>query len=382
MSDPEGPHEKTLILCIDRDDDIGQKAQIETPILSREENLRAATELALADPEEADANAMFGAVKLYDKLSKSGSGSSYQVATISGSKMGGIEADQQIVRELEGVLKSYPATGVIIVTDGYSDESIVPIVQSRVPITSIRQVVVKHSERIEESWAVFLRYLKMLVDDPRYSRLSLGVPGIMLVVLGVLLVFNQLENAGMALTFVLGLVLLVKGFGWDDKLAMVRLKLPPVERQLMLASIGVGIILTAVGFYLGITNAGKFVPLDAPPFWSNFSFWLALSPTLIGAFLLRAIDLIILGVMVALIGGVASLYLQKDAKLWQNVVGMIVTFWLRFIAIESARVLIEPEETLTFGSPLIIMTMTGVLTTITSVFFIYRAHRRISFDSS
>jgi len=382
MSDPEGPHEKTLILCIDRDDDIGQKAQIETPILSREENLRAATELALADPEEADANAMFGAVKLYDKLSKSGSGSSYQVATIAGSKMGGIEADQQIVRELEGVLKSYPATGVIIVTDGYSDESIVPIVQSRVPITSIRQVVVKHSERIEESWAVFLRYLKMLVDDPRYSRLSLGVPGIMLVVLGVLLVFNQLENAGMALTFVLGLVLLVKGFGWDDKLAMVRLKLPPVERQLMLASIGVGIILTAVGFYLGITNAGKFVPLDAPPFWSNFSFWLALSPTLIGAFLLRAIDLIILGVMVALIGGVASLYLQKDAKLWQNVVGMIVTFWLRFIAIESARVLIEPEETLTFGSPLIIMTMTGVLTTITSVFFIYRAHRRISFDSS
>jgi len=382
MSDPEGPHEKTLILCIDRDDDIGQKAQIETPILSREENLRAATELALADPEEADANAMFGAVNLYDKLSKSGSGSSYEVATIAGSKMGSIEADQQIVRELEGVLKSYPATGVIIVTDGYSDESIVPIVQSRVPITSIRQVVVKHSERIEESWAVFLRYLKMLVDDPRYSRLSLGVPGIMLVVLGVLLVFNQLENAGMALTFVLGLVLLVKGFGWDDKLAMVRLKLPPVERQLMLASIGVGIILTAVGFYLGITNTGKFVPLDAPPFWSNFSFWLALSPTLIGAFLLRAIDLIILGVMVALIGGVASLYLQKDAKLWQNVVGMIVTFWLRFIAIESARVLIKPEETLTFGSPLIIITMTGVLTTITSVFFIYRAHRRISFDSS
>lgn len=382
MSETEGPRERTLILCIDRDDDIGQKVQIETPILSRDENLKAATELALADPEEADANAMFGAVNLYDKLSKSGSGTSYQVATIAGNRMGGIDADQQIVRELEGVLKSYPATGVIIVTDGYSDESIIPIIQSRVPITSIRQVVVKHSERIEESWAVFLRYLKMLFDDPRYSRLSLGVPGIMLVILGILLVFNQLENAGMALTFVLGLVLLVKGFGWEEKILMVRLKLPPVERQLMLASMGVGIILAAVGSYLGITNAWHFVPPDAPTLWSNFSYWLGLSPTLIGAFLLRAIDLIILGAMVALLGGVASLYLQKDPKLWQNVVGMIVTFWLRFIAIESAKILIEPEKTLTWGSPLIIMTMTGVLTTITSVFFIYQAHRRLSFESS
>jgi len=381
MSESEGPREKMLILCIDRDDDIGQKAHVETPILSRDANLRAATELALADPEEADANAMFAAVNLYDKLSASGS-SSYQVATIAGSASGGIDADQRIVRELEGVLESYKATGVIIVTDGYSDESIIPIIQSRVPITSIRQVVVKHSEGIEETWAVLFRYLKMLVNDPRYSRLSLGVPGIMLVVLGVLLVFNQLENAGVALTFVLGLVLLVKGFGWEEKLMMVRLKLPPMERQMMLASISVGIILTVVGCFLGITNAMQYVPIDAPLFWSNFSYWLAISPTLIGAFLLRAMDLITLGAMVALIGGVASLYLQKDSKLWQNIVGMIVTFWLRFIAIESAKVLIEPEKTVTPWSPLVIMTMAGVVTTITSVVFIYRAHRRLSFSSS
>jgi len=381
MSESEGPREKMLILCIDRDDDIGQKAHVETPILSRDANLRAATELALADPEEADANAMFAAVNLYDKLSASGS-SSYQVATIAGSASGGIDADQRIVRELEGVLESYKATGVIIVTDGYSDESIIPIIQSRVPITSIRQVVVKHSEGIEETWAVLFRYLKMLVNDPRYSRLSLGVPGIMLVVLGVLLVFNQLENAGVALTFVLGLVLLVKGFGWEEKLMMVRLKLPPMERQMMLASISVGIILTVVGCFLGITNTMQYVPIDAPLFWSNFSYWLAISPTLIGAFLLRAMDLITLGAMVALIGGVASLYLQKDSKLWQNIVGMIVTFWLRFIAIESAKVLIEPEKTVTPWSPLVIMTMAGVVTTITSVVFIYRAHRRLSFSSS
>lgn len=376
MSEPGGKGAKTLILCIDRDDDIGQKAHIETPILGREKNFRAASALAVADPEEADANAMFGAVRLYDQLSKRYPEEFYEVATIAGETIGGIEADRKIVSELESVLKSFKVDGVVLVTDGYSDEAVIHLIQSRVPITSIQHVVVKHSERIEETWAVLFRYLRMLVEDPYYSRITLGVPGIMLIIVGILTVFNQLQNAGMVLTIVMGLVLLVKGFGWDEKLAMVRLKLPPPERQLTLASQIVGIILSIVGSIRGVSNAWQYVPPDSPMWWNNFSYWLHLTPTLLGAFLLEAIDLIILGAMVTLIGGVASYYMQKDNKMWQNVVGMIVTFWLRFIAIESAKVLIEPKKTLTLWSPLIIMTLAGVVTTITSVFFIYGAYKK------
>lgn len=379
MSEPEGARDRTLILCIDRDDDIGEKAGVETPILNRDANLKAAAELALADPEEADANAMFGAVNLYDRLTSKNPDESYQVATIAGSPLGGIDADRRVVHELESVLEAYQATDVILVTDGFSDESILPLIQSRVPITSIHHVVVKHSERIEETWAVTLRYLKMLVNEPHYSRFSLGVPGIMLVILGVLLVFNQLENAGMVLTFVMGLVLLVKGFGWDEKLAMVKLKLPSPERQLTLASISVGITLTVVGCFRGVLDAMRHVPSYAPPLWSNFRYWLQLSPTLIGAFLLKAIDLIILGAMVTLIGGVASYYMQRDSKIMWNIVGMIVTFWLRFIAIESAKVLMEPEKVLTLQSPLVFMALAGVVTTITSIFVIYGTRKKLPF---
>ena len=52
MSDStkEGP-EKVLILCVDRDDDLGVKTKIKTPILGRKENLEAAVALALKDPE-------------------------------------------------------------------------------------------------------------------------------------------------------------------------------------------------------------------------------------------------------------------------------------------------------------------------------------------
>jgi putative flippase GtrA len=96
--------------------------------------------------------------------------------------------------------------------------------------------------------------------------------------------------------------------------------------------------------------------------------------------MLAAIDLIILGAMVSLIGGVAAHYMRKDPKIWQNIVGIIVTFWIRFIALESAKFLIEPDKTLTLFSPLVVFTLAGVVTTIISVFIIYRTDRKIPFQ--
>ncbi len=367
-----------MILCIDGDDDIGLKAEVETPVVGRDENVKAATLLLLSDPEEADANAMFGAVKLYDRLSKEYPDVDYEVATVSGAQMGGIDADLKMIRELTDVLSSFEPTGVVLVTDGYSDESLVPIIQSRIPITSIHHVVVKHSERIEETWAVMFRYLKMLMEDPYYSRITLGVPGIILVILGFLLASNQLENAGMVVTVIMGIVLFVKGFGWDEKLAMIRLRLPPIDQQITMASTGGGIILSLVGFYQGLSYSTQYIPQPAQPFW-DLSFWAQYIPTLLGAFLMRGIDFIILGVMVSLIGGLASYYMQRDEKIWQNVVGMIVVFWLRFIIVELAKVLMEPGKTVSLWSPLVFFTIASVTTTIASVVVIYSRFKRITF---
>jgi len=380
LSESDGSHERTLILCIDVDDDIGKKAGVKTPILSRNKNLEAASALALADPEEADANAMFGAVRIYDSLLEKYPNEIYEIVTISGSASGGIEADRNVVRKLESVLKSFKATGVILVTDGYADEAVIPLIQSRVPITSIQHVVVKHSERLEETWAVIFRYLKQLVEDPYYSRVSLGVPGVMLIIVGILQIFNQLQNAGMILTIVMGLVLLIKGFGWEDKLNIVRLRLPTPDRQLTAASGSFGIILSLVGAIRGISNAWKYLPNPTPLWWEDFAWWIQQSPNLLGHFMLSAIDLIILGAMVSLTGGVAAHYIRKDPKIWQNVIGIIVTFWIRFIALESAKFLIEPDKTLTLFSPLVFFTLAGVVTTITSVFIIYGSDRKTSFQ--
>src|SRR5512136_2727689 len=178
---------RVLILCVDRDADIETKAGVKTPIVGRTNNLDSAVSLALKDPEEADANTMFEAVRLTDRLQKDKKPDEiFEIATISGSELGGVSADRKLVDELNSVIDSFSASEVILVTDGFTDEAILPIVQSRVPVSSIRRVVIKHSESIEETAAVFTRYFRMLFDDPRYSRIALGIPGLLFLLYGIL----------------------------------------------------------------------------------------------------------------------------------------------------------------------------------------------------
>jgi putative membrane protein len=365
--------EQTLILCIDGDDDIGTKAKVETPIVGRQSNLESATNLAIADPEEADANAMFGAIKLYDELVEQYADEQFEVATIAGTSRGGVDADRKMIKELGIVLEDYPANGVILVTDGFADEDIVPIIQSILPIVSINHIVVKHSERIEETYAVIFRYLKMLIEDPYYSRVSLGVPGILLVIFGFLTASNQLENAGMVMAFVMGIILLLRGFGWDQKLAVLRPRLPPTDRWINIASTGLGGIVALVGIIQGVDYAYSIIPLPIMPFW-DLSYWASNAADLLGAFVINGADLITLGIGISILGDGVSTFIQdrEDIRVWTNVIGLIFLFWMRPIVIEASKIMRNPGTEITLFSPLIRYTAAGAITTIITVTWIYR----------
>ena len=56
---------KTIVIALDRDDDMGRKTGIKSPIIGRENNIEAAVKLGLADPEDSDTNAIFEAVRSY-----------------------------------------------------------------------------------------------------------------------------------------------------------------------------------------------------------------------------------------------------------------------------------------------------------------------------
>ncbi|MEM1566408.1 MAG: DUF373 family protein [Candidatus Bathyarchaeia archaeon] len=370
--DEEGKKEqkKILILCVDRDGDLGAKTEIKTPLIGRETNLNAAVALALKDPEEPDANAMFEAVRLYDRLVSEGKPEEvFEIATISGSELGGVGADRKIVAELGDVLKVFPASEVILVTDGYSDEVVLPLVESRVPVSSVRRIVVKHSESIEQTAALFTRYFKTALENPRYSRIALGLPGILLLILGVLAIFGLVHYYLMAFIIVLGAYMFVKGFGVDRlaKRAYVWMKEyspPPLPVQISAFSAIAGLLCVGIGIYLGLNTVAE-QGLD----WSN---WIGVLPQAAGYFINGSKDLAVIGVCLALTGRAIRWYFERDTRLLRNAALIVLIGWSRQILEAVSGILKNPKA----GYEVLIFSVViGVLIGIASILIILVVHR-------
>ncbi|MEM3726673.1 MAG: DUF373 family protein [Candidatus Bathyarchaeia archaeon] len=368
----EKEQKRILILCVDRDGDLGAKAEIKTPLIGRKENLQAAVELALRDPEEPDANAMFEAIRLYDRLQSEGKqDETFEVATISGSELGGVGADRKLVTELNELLSSFSANEVILVTDGYSDEAVLPLVESRVPVSSVRRIVVKHSESIEETAALLGKYLKMIAEDPRYSRIALGLPGLLLVILGVLAIFNLAHYYLLALPLVFGAFMLFKGFGVDKALKafyqwIKEYSPPPLQIQISNFSLGVGALCIAVGVYLGLV---KIPPQPDPAAWiSNF-------PLIMGYFIQGSVDLMVVGVCVVLLGRAIRWYMERDARLLRNVALIVLIGWSRQILYATSDLLINPADPTRGIEKLVFSIAVGILIGVAAILVIFVIHR-------
>lgn len=203
---------KTLVICVDRDNDIGEKTGLETPVIGREASLSAATKLALADSEDSDINAIFEAIRVYERLSSSEEGDEVEVVLVAGDKNVGIESDRKIGKELDEVLSKSWADSAILVSDGAEDELIIPIIQSRVKIDSVRRVVVRQSEPLESTFYV----IKRLFEDPKFSRTFLPPIGLIFIALFISLMVGQPGWAvGLIFGFI-GIYLLLKGFGLEN----------------------------------------------------------------------------------------------------------------------------------------------------------------------
>ena len=209
-----GSEIKTLVICVDRDNDIGEKAGLKTPIIGKEASLSAATKLALADPEDSDVNAIFEAIRLCEQLKSTEENAGVEIVLIAGDKNAGVEADRKIGEELEQVLSKTAVESAILVSDGAEDEWIIPILGSRVKIDSVRRVVVKQSERLESTFYL----IKRLFEDPKFSRTFLPPVGIILFLLALSLLFNLSDKVvGIILAFS-GIYILLKGLGHESDL--------------------------------------------------------------------------------------------------------------------------------------------------------------------
>lgn len=196
-----------LVLCIDRDNDLYEKAKISGPIIGREANLDAATKLALADPTETDANTIFRAIGIYDSLAAE---PGVQLATLTGAAALGYQADKEITAQLERVLSEFPADSCIFVSDGASDEQILPVVRSRLKIDGVEIVVMKQAKELEKTYFVILEKLK----EPHYARLIFGTPALLLILYAI---SRYLGWGFEAIAAILAVYLGAKAFGIEER---------------------------------------------------------------------------------------------------------------------------------------------------------------------
>ena len=386
----DSTQKRILILCVDRDGDLEAKAGIKTPLLGRTANLDGATSLALKDPEESDANAMFEAIRLHDRLQNEKTPEEiFEVATISGSDLGGVSADRKVVGELNSLLDSFNANEVILVSDGYSDESVLPLVESRVPVSSVRRIVIKHSESIEETAAVFTKYVKLLVDNPRYARMALGLPGLLVFIFGLFWGVNlfypgTIYYFGIALVIIIGGFLLIKGFGVDrsakDFYQWARdYSPPPLPMQISNYTIFAGILCVAVSVYLGAAS----VYTNLAPFPVDAGGWLAKTPV-VATFFIKGIEtLLVVGLIIVLFGRSVRLYFERDSKLLRNVAVIVSVAWSYWILEGTANVIIhyynEPASVVGISDPFfsafIYAIFVGILIGIASILLILIVNR-------
>lgn len=276
----------TLILNVDRDNDYGSKAGLPGPLVGYAECYNAAVKLITIDPEESDANALFGAIHHYEELKEKGE--DVEVAMITGSEEVGEESDEMIATQLDEVLGLTRYENVILVTDGAEDDYIIPLITSRIKIRYVKHVIVRHNQNIE---SVYYYIVRALQDKKVLNKfiipfglvfLTYGIVSLSLLVYSVLITkANYIAPNLGAVTFVtivLGAYFVERGFGLGRKLLklMIRVREYAEETRVSFISyvIAASLIFAGVASSYVITVKTYDNPVDAIlSFLSFFTWW-------------------------------------------------------------------------------------------------------------
>ncbi|MCY1155957.1 MAG: DUF373 family protein [Nitrososphaeraceae archaeon] len=357
----EATYSKILVLCIDRDDDIGSKGGIETPIVGRDACINAGTRLALEDPEDADSNAIFGAVKTYEELVSKGYAA--EVAVVAGKFNRGVEADEKISLEVKSILEKYRADGAVIVSDGEDDETILPVIQSRIPVISVQRVIIRHSRSVEYSYAVLGRYLRMLVYDSQYSKFFLGVPGILLAAGALAVIFDAAKWITAIVLAILGGAFIVRAFDIDKALSSFGRLTPTSFIKIFSIIGGVLIILAAIANGISSIPSNILTPeMSALDIVSN--------RTIVGRFANSTITLLWIGIATILGGVLLSDWFKGSSRIMSDILRLAVLALLYIPLLQFTSVLTEGTNPFTLISSLLIgLAMSLVAATVLYYYF-------------
>ncbi len=258
------------MLCVDRDNDVGEKAGVETPVVGKTAVEDAAKKFALADPEDSDVNALFAALKIYEDLGKERtaqqkeSEEGAEIALIAGDRDIGVKSDTKIASQLDEVLARTGAKRAIIVTDGSEDEEILPIVQSRMRIDAVRRVIVRQSEPLESGFYM----LKRLFEEEKFSRSFLTPLGLAMLAISISLILGQPSLSIGLILGILGIYALLKGIGLGGVLAdfIAAMRSSLYTGKISFVTDICALVLALAGAFQGTLSALSLLPANTESF--------------------------------------------------------------------------------------------------------------------
>ena len=354
---------KLLVICIDRDNDVGEKAGIVTPVVGRDACIEAAQRLALEDPEDADSNSIFAAIKTYEDLISKG----YQVevTTVAGVKNRGVQADEKILVETKKVLEKFSANGAVIISDGEDDESVIPVIQNVLPVVSVQRVVMKVSRSVEYSYAVFGKYLKMLAYDSKYSKFFLGVPGILLLIGGVATVFGYTAEIFAVLVSILGGAFLIRAFDIDK--AWSSWSKPTPMGFIRMFTMVAGILLILSSIPSGISS------VDPELIKTDMELTTIITDTVVlGQFIAGVLPILWIGMGSIFAGTLLSNWMGEIPRQISDVLRIIVLASLYPTINQFTNIMIYEESSLTLIPPL----LGGLAATLISATILFKKYRK------
>jgi len=354
---------KLLVICIDRDDDLGRKTGIPTPVVGRNACIEAAQRLALEDPEDADSNSIFFAVKTYEDLVSKGYKA--QVITVTGVENRGVQADEKVASEIKSVLKKFSANGAVIVSDGEDDEMVIPVIQNVIPVISVQRVVMQVSRTIEHSYAVFGKFLKLVMYNPKYSKFFLGVPGILLLIGGIGAVTGYNAEIFAVLVTILGGAFLIRAFDIDK--AWANWAKPTPEGFIRLFTLITGLILIAASIPAGITTVST----------ENISGDVGIvniitDNVVIGQFVSGMIPFLWIGLGTIFVGILFSNWLNRKLKHFSDILRIVVLVALYPTVHQFTNILMYEESSFSLILPLV----AGFAVTAASATLLIRRYRK------
>ncbi|ADB60240.1 Protein of unknown function DUF373 [Haloterrigena turkmenica DSM 5511] len=200
----------TLVVCLDRTDDVGRKTGLHSPVVGWEAVRALVTDVGLADPEDSGVNSLLETLRVAQNLRDENE--EVVVAVVSGDRESMVSADRAVATQLDELVAEYDPDSAVVVIDSAEDERLVPIVESRVRVDSVDRVVVRQARDIESTYYL----LKQFLADEELRQTVLVPIGLTLLVFPMLASFVGPAEGAAAITTVIGVFLLYKGFNIDE----------------------------------------------------------------------------------------------------------------------------------------------------------------------